>query len=154
MKMHRREMLQSTLGLVTAAAAVPFLAACSDDDGGAPINEAWEERASGLEATGTYTATSPGPWAGKEAGHVPAITAAGLIETMHGQTVNDPEEEDHYITTLYVRDQDGVVIYLTELDGTEEAPTASFTPPEGTTQMTAYSYCNLHGLWMSDPVQV
>ena len=42
----------------------------------------------------------------------------------------------------------GRYTYL-ELDGTEEAPTANFTPPAGTTEMTAYAYCNLHGLWKS-----
>jgi desulfoferrodoxin-like iron-binding protein len=159
MKMQRREMLKTTMGLFATAAAVPLLAACgSDDPEGAPVNDAWETRASELEASQSaeYTAAAPGPWAGKEGGHVPSLTsgATATIETMHGQTVGVPDEDDHFITTLYVKDQDGVVIHLLELDGSEEAPTSSFTPPEGTTQMTAYSYCNLHGLWMSDTVTV
>lgn len=120
--MKRRQMLKSTLGAVAAAVAVPLLVACSDeDDGGAPIDEAWEQRASELEASqgSIYTATAPGPWAGKEGGHVPAIrTGATMsVETMHGQTVGVPDEEDHWITTIYVRDQDGVVIHLRELAG-------------------------------------
>jgi desulfoferrodoxin-like iron-binding protein len=158
MKMQRREMLRSTLGICAAAAAAPLLAACSGDDEGAPVNAAWEQRASELESSQSevYSMTSPGPWAGKEGGHVPAVAtgATVTVETMHGQTVDVPDEEDHWITTLYVRDQDGVVIHLLELDGTEETPMTSFAPREGTTQMTAYSYCNLHGLWKSDTVTV
>jgi desulfoferrodoxin-like iron-binding protein len=159
MKMQRREMLKTTMGLLATAAAVPLLAACSSDDSdGAPVNDTWEQRASELEAAQMveYTAAAPGPWAGKEGGHVPSVTAGATatIETMHGQTVGVPDEDDHYITTLYVKDQDGVVIFLQELNGSEEAPTATFTAPEGTSQMTAYSYCNLHGLWKSDTVAV
>jgi desulfoferrodoxin (superoxide reductase-like protein) len=146
--------------MIALGAGSQVIAACGgEDDGPDEVgNEQWEQRAAELEGSqdAVYTNAAPGPWAGKEGSHVPSLIADGeaRIETAHGQTVNEPDTEDHYITTLYVRDQDGVVIHLVELDGTEEAPTTSFTPPEGTTEMTAFSHCNLHGLWSSDPVTV
>ena len=33
-------------------------------------------------------------------------------------------------------------------------PPFSFTPPADTTEMTAYSYCNQHGLWRSEVIDV
>ena len=66
--------------------------------------------------------------------------------------------EAHWLTTIYGRDQDGVVIHLIEFvargAGAATAATTSFSIPSGTTSMTAYAYCNLHDAWSSVATQV
>jgi desulfoferrodoxin (superoxide reductase-like protein) len=142
------------LGLVGATAvATP---ACTLGVGDAPeptsgvTDPAWEIRATQLEqANGIFTAAAPGMWAGKEATHVPSVAfnadGSVTVSTTHGVA------EDHWITTIFVRDQRGDVIHLKEFvgrgTGVVAAATTTFTPRAGTTSITAYAYCNKHDLW-------
>jgi desulfoferrodoxin (superoxide reductase-like protein) len=114
------------------------------------VNQFWEDRADQLEAgNGVYTAADPRDWAGKEGTHVPAVAfnADGTVTVSctHGMA------EDHWISTLYVRDQDGYVIHLVEIlprgTGALTAASVTFRPRAGTTAITAYAYCNKHDVW-------
>ncbi|HVH42462.1 MAG TPA: hypothetical protein VM925_08960 [Labilithrix sp.] len=64
----------------------------------------------------------------------------------------------HYVTTIYLRAMiDGVdtVVGLWEFVATDPAPpTVHFPIPKGVTEVTAYEWCTLHGLWKSQPLGV
>lgn len=61
----------------------------------------------------------------------------------------------HYVTHIWVKNQDDDYVHLQTMDPTAGAPaTTSFTIPEGTTNLTAYEFCNLHGLWEGPTVDV
>ena len=70
-------------------------------------------------------------------------------------------EAPHWITELYVVDQTGSILDLTTLDPTNvDTATYDFTVPEvngdgeKVTSLTAYSWCNLHGLYVSPTVEI
>merc|ERR1719191_830042 len=66
----------------------------------------------------------------------------------------DPAEI-HYITHIYVLDQDHKCVYLEALDPTNtEIARVEFDLPLQATKLTPYSYCNLHGLWYGVAVEV
>ena len=152
---NRREFLQGLSVGVIGLAVLPVIGCGDKDDtgsgGGAEVNDEWESMASDLEAAGIFTEDDPGEWKGKEASHTPSASASGTSVTI----VTDHDmlpDEDHWIDHLYLRDQDGVVVGLQMLDGSEAEATATFSVPEGTTSVTPYSSCNLHGLWMGDTI--
>jgi desulfoferrodoxin (superoxide reductase-like protein) len=61
----------------------------------------------------------------------------------------------HFITHIYVLDQDGGFVAMTGLDPSQSSVAElEFTIPEGTAQLKAYSFCNLHGLWEGSAVSV
>jgi len=85
--------------------------------------------------------------------HVPYITVnedgtssilvgkvGGPIHPMNG---SDGETSPHWITEIYVVDQDGTIVAMKSLDptGVTEA-TMTFDTPEGATTMQAYSWCS------------
>ncbi len=151
MKPNRRQFLKHAATIATVV-AVPALTGCDDgeENSGPEINMAWEDRATELEAT-TWTADNPGD---KPEVHLPEVTYNAGARTM---TVSVPHvmEAGHYITTIYIRDQDGVVLGLQEY----ETPSADGDPPsvdlslhESTTAVVAYAYCNLHQNWAGSSV--
>ena len=151
MQTNRREFLAGAATVLAGG----ILVACGGDavsDSGASgttglVNQDWEDLAGMLEAEGVFTVANPGIWAGKEGSHTPAAVVAGsevTVVTTHGM---DP---DHWITTLYIRDQNGVVVGLAELDASSPAGEATFVLPAGTTAVTPYAHCNDHGLWRGD----
>lgn len=150
-ELNRRDFLKTTGLLATAAFLPTQLIGCGD---GADVNNDWETRATELEAlTEVRTEANPGPWSEKVGGHLPAVefdmdNTNVTVRTSHGMS------EDHYITTIYIRDQNGVVVGLKELNPTDSEAAADFTLPEGTTAITAYSYCNLHDHWMTESVTI
>lgn len=75
------------------------------------------------------------------------------IHPMNGSP--DGVEEPHWITELYVLDQSGKILTMQSLDSTGvDRATIDFEVPEGTESLTAYSWCNLHGLWQGPEVTV
>ena len=158
----RRGFLKSS-GLVAVTVAVPSsLWGCGSKSksentvpegngaGGEPDTSAWEAKAKELEGNGILTADSPGKWDGKQGGHVPKVTfnegeGTVTVETTHGMS------EEHWITTQYVRDQNGKVVGLESFQGTDPKALSTFQVPEGTTELTAYSHCNLHDHWKAAP---
>jgi len=61
----------------------------------------------------------------------------------------------HFITLIYVLDQAGNVVVMKNLDPTSvNKATITFSVPSGATSLTAYEWCNKHGLWKGPMVPV
>merc|ERR1719330_663649 len=70
-------------------------------------------------------------------------------------TASTNPDEVHFITHIYVLDQDQNLVTLQELDPTGvDVASINFTIPIGTTSLTAYEWCNKHGLWEGPTVSV
>merc|ERR1711874_941069 len=61
----------------------------------------------------------------------------------------------HFVTHIYVLDQGGKVVTMQNLDpnGVDLA-SISFKVPSSATSLTAYEFCNLHGLWQGPTIVV
>jgi hypothetical protein len=146
-------------------------------DDGQVGNAVWEQKAKALEGSNAggaaYTTESPGPWAGKEKSHVPSLTVqedgvamilvshvmdAGFAGAEAGASDGGKDAGPfdsgarpiHYVTTIWVKDDKGRVVYLKELKTTDIAPpVVAFRVPAGTQSLRAYEHCNLHGVWGS-----
>ena len=82
----------------------------------------------------------------------------GSLSNLH------PNDNGHWIETIYVKDQDGTVIFMEEFPeptsgtsaelGTYPPASIFFTLEADTTvtSLTPYEYCNLHGLWQGPTV--
>jgi desulfoferrodoxin (superoxide reductase-like protein) len=122
---------------------------------GTIANPVWVERAAKLKGNTVYTKAVPGMWAGKEGTHVPSVA----IDNARVATVSCTHAvaEGHWITTLFIEDQDGNVIHMEEFlgrgPGASQAAT-SFRVPDSVTSLVAYSYCNLHDCWSSEAIPV
>jgi desulfoferrodoxin (superoxide reductase-like protein) len=88
------------------------------------------------------------------------VVGLGALEGQDGQPVHpmvpstNPAEV-HWVDHIYVKNQDGVVVAMRDLDATETSPaTLTFQVPAGTTQLVAYEHCNKHGLFVGDMVAV
>jgi desulfoferrodoxin (superoxide reductase-like protein) len=64
----------------------------------------------------------------------------------------------HYITTMLVKalvNGADTVVGLWEFASTDPAPpSVKFTMPEGVSQIVAYEWCTLHGLWKTDTIPI
>ena len=65
----------------------------------------------------------------------------------------------HWVTEIYIVDQDGNIVAMESLDPTDVSEaTMEFDITEdmtgGGTTLKAYSYCNIHGLWVGPEVEV
>jgi len=59
----------------------------------------------------------------------------------------------HFITHIYALDQRGRVFAMATMDPTLPGPaTVSFQVPEDVIEMTAYEFCNLHGLYQGPKI--
>jgi desulfoferrodoxin (superoxide reductase-like protein) len=118
------------------------------------VNEAWEERALELEADEVYDEDDP--WMGDEEQVPEHVPFADLLSGKLSVTVPHPMTRDHYITTIYVRDQDGLVLGLRELKRPGEGDdaqgvTVDFDRPLLAASVTAYAHCNTHDTWKAAP---
>lgn len=159
---------------LTLAAAL-FGGACSSngDVRGAVAVPEWQALADGLEAPDgpcCYTAgdlpdpTSPG--SGAPESHLPLVSIdpdwrlTVSLAAPHPMTRGDAETAPHWITTMYVRDQNGVVLGLRDFGQNEvkpqfadrNAPSLQVLLPPGTERVRAFSFCNQHENWASDIV--
>lgn len=79
--------------------------------------------------------------------HVPAVTVEGDTVTVAIGSVPHPMIPEHYIQWVYLQ---------TDLGGQRKClapgnePRAVFKLLPGEKPLTAYEYCNLHGLWKAD----
>lgn len=164
----RRGFIQGALA-ASAVVAVPNTFACSgedDADGGAVVIPEWQQIADGLEESNQCCWTRAQPATGEGAGgvdpHVPVVSVnrTGRVEVTFAMP--HPMTEAHWITTIYVRDQNGLVIGLRDFGQAAllpqfsrgEVPSLAFQAPPGTTQVRAYAYCNLHQHWAGDVTNV
>lgn len=77
--------------------------------------------------------------------HVPVIKRDGNTVTVDISTVEHPMIDEHYITFIAI--VHGNKIQKAALTP-EDKPTATFTV-DSNEDITAYEYCNIHGLWSS-----
>merc|ERR1719189_923504 len=95
--------------------------------------------------------------------HTPYITIQGTLGTVtvgdgrpyHPMSGGDDPNSVHFITHIYVLDQGGNIVAMRNLDpnGVDVA-SISFTIPSTATSLTAYEFCNLHGLWQGPTTAV
>lgn len=152
------------------ARLVLVLAGCSSQSG-QPVATSvlvpqWQEVADGLEASNQCCYTPDDlpddPNLGVPDQHLPVarVLAEGLLEI----TTAEPHEmtPEHWITTMYVRDQADVVIGFRDFGATELKPQFSrnyvpslvFPLPAGTTRVRAFAFCNRHSHWASDAMRL
>lgn len=79
--------------------------------------------------------------------HVPVITVEGAKVTVKVGSVAHPMLDEHYIEWIAIQTKEGN--QRKELKP-GEAPAAVFMLAEGDELISAYEYCNLHGLWKAD----
>jgi len=98
-----------------------------------------------FEQTNIVYTTTPGAAGGAAATHVPTIQFDATnvtVTTPHAMTVQ------HYISKHQLRDATGKLIGERSFAPTAPANPTSQYPKAGLTGvLTAYSYCNLHGIW-------
>ena len=75
--------------------------------------------------------------------HVPVIAIEGDIVTVTVGEVEHPMVEDHWIEWIYLVTEQGVQAKCLKPG---DAPKATFIL-DGDTVVSAYAYCNKHGLW-------
>lgn len=95
--------------------------------------------------------------------HTPFITFEDGMATVtvgdgnpyHPMTASADPSTVHFVSHIYVMDQNGNIVHLESLDPVEGSPAVTtFEVPSGATSLTAYEWCNLHGLWMGPTVDV
>jgi superoxide reductase len=100
-----------------------------------------------------YTAADPGPWAGKEAAHVPQIVVA-KTETGWDVTVTVKHvmiaQPQHFIQWIRLQDGDGAVLGRKEFTPADAKPEAVFALKTLPAKLAAFEHCNIHGLWKSE----
>lgn len=79
--------------------------------------------------------------------HVPVIERAGNKITVKVGSVPHPMIPEHHIEWIVI--EYGDKFQLAHLDPTGE-PQATFVIEDDNAELTAYEYCNIHGLWKSE----
>jgi desulfoferrodoxin (superoxide reductase-like protein) len=167
MSKYRSRRAFSRRSLAAGAIALSGLA-CSDGNTDGPVLvPEWQSIAAGLEATGgpcCWTEENPdtSEGAGMASNHAPLISvdSDGIATvSLAAEHPMDPESAgvEHWITTMYAKNQDDVVVGFQHFGQTEvlpqwsgrRNPSLEFAVPAGTTSLRAYSYCNLHDHWAS-----
>lgn len=79
--------------------------------------------------------------------HVPDITVNGNEVTIKIGSTAHPMTEEHFISWVYIQtEKGGQRKTLTPQD----QPAVTFTLTEDVKLISAYAYCNLHGLWKAE----
>ncbi len=79
--------------------------------------------------------------------HVPVITVDGNVVTVEVGSAAHPMLAEHFIQWIALETKEGM--QRKEL-APEAAPKAVFALAPGDEAVSAYAYCNLHGLWKAD----
>jgi len=92
--------------------------------------------------------------------HLPGVTLIGRrgevkvgYETQHQQTASGDPSLVHWIGVIYVENQEGHKIHQTRLRP-GGPPTTHFGVSEATTHVTAFAFCNRHGLFKGETLEV
>eukprot|EP01063_Lacrimia_lanifica_P032503 TRINITY_DN5563_c0_g1_i1.p1 TRINITY_DN5563_c0_g1~~TRINITY_DN5563_c0_g1_i1.p1 ORF type:complete len:456 (+),score=110.78 TRINITY_DN5563_c0_g1_i1:217-1584(+) len=83
-----------------------------------------------------------------------ATVTVGPPDAPHMQHASRNPRAIHYVSILYVVDQDGTTVAATLPSPLDPRVSLVFEVPAGTTRLTAYAYCNRHGLYAGDAVEV
>jgi desulfoferrodoxin (superoxide reductase-like protein) len=93
-----------------------------------------------------------------DAGAADANDAGGLLDGGAEADAAAPPPlgtPEHYVTTIYVKTDAGVVAGLVEFSSSDASPpSVTFVLPAGVKSVTAYENCNIHGLWASTALAV
>ena len=95
----------------------------------------------------TMTELVPGSVDASHEKHVPVIEVSGNTVTVKVGSVAHPMTEEHYIQWVYLHTEKGG---QRRCLAPGEEPKAVFALTEGDKPVSAYAYCNLHGLWKAD----
>ena len=79
--------------------------------------------------------------------HVPVITVDGIVITVEVGSAAHPMLAEHFIQWIALETKEGM--QRKEL-APGAAPKAVFALADGDEAVSAYAYCNLHGLWKAD----
>ncbi len=79
--------------------------------------------------------------------HVPVVEVDGCQVTVMVGSVAHPMVEEHFIQWVALETKEGMQMKQLTPGG---EPKAVFALSEGDEVLTAYEYCNLHGLWKAD----
>jgi desulfoferrodoxin (superoxide reductase-like protein) len=168
----RRNFLANTSAITAAVALPAAVVGCSEEDNqpSVEVNPEWEEIADGLEQskqccwTGDEDPAPPNrPTVGAHLPEIEFEEVDGRVrasvftlgdEAGNGQLAPHPMLREHWITTMYVRNQDGIVISLRDFGEAaikqqfiNSDPRFEFDVPAGTRWLRAYAFCNLHQHW-------
>lgn len=150
-----RRQWMSKVGLCMVSAVVPtHLVACDDpipdpdSQMGDPLDRDLTKMIETFEEDSIYNLLEPGEWVGIEGTHVPILTFHNeyLEVTLYS---NHAMNDRHHISLHYLRDQDHNLIAAKRYETNDPFARVTFQLPEGTSEISAYSYCNLHGLWIT-----
>jgi len=95
--------------------------------------------------------------------HTPYISIHGTTATVtvgdgspyHPMVASDAAATVHFVTHIYVLDQAGEIVVLKNLNPENvDKAQVDFTVPSSATSLTAYEFCNKHGLWKGPTVTV
>lgn len=78
--------------------------------------------------------------------HVPVITINGNEVKIAVGSVEHPSLPEHFITFILLETNTGI---HTKWLKPGDVPSATFKLVEGEKVISAFEYCNLHGLWMA-----
>ena len=76
--------------------------------------------------------------------HVPCVTVDGNTVTVKIGEVEHPSTDAHYIEWISIETKNGSQKKKLKPG---DKPEATFTLEDGDEVITAYEYCNIHGLW-------
>ena len=76
--------------------------------------------------------------------HLPVIEVKDLLATISVGEVNHPMQEDHYIKWIILETTEG---YKVKHLNYTDAPVAIFSLIDGEEVISAYEFCNKHGVW-------
>ncbi|HIZ08500.1 MAG TPA: desulfoferrodoxin [Candidatus Eubacterium avistercoris] len=79
--------------------------------------------------------------------HIPVCSVEGNKVTVTVSTVEHPMQEEHYIQWISLETKQGNQRKVLKPG---DAPKAEFMICDGDEVITAYAYCNLHGLWKAE----
>lgn len=147
---------------VSVSSAVTSDPACSKDDLAEAAHDSYHADLSRRQALAPWEENEPYTEDdGKK--HTPyievdrgtATVTVGDGNPFHPMTASSDPTTVHFVTHIYVVDQNDNIVVMQNLDpqGVDKA-TISFSVPEGVTNLTAYEFCNLHGLWKGPTVQI
>jgi desulfoferrodoxin (superoxide reductase-like protein) len=139
----------------------------------------WRAAAAALESKGPVLhVASPGAWAGKEATHAPRVVLGPSSGDASSATVtvsvsHAAASPGHWVEFMWARalgadHNDLGVVAAQRFPAAEEISAKGLITSTGATQLelsvsalpigtafvTGYAYCNLHGVWRSEPVVI
>ncbi len=79
--------------------------------------------------------------------HVPVIEQKGSSVTVKVGSVEHPSTPEHHIAWIYINTTQGGQRKSIEVG---KSPVAHFELAEGEELVSAFEYCNLHGLWKAE----